>query len=301
MDRHADLSEFDGVPGWPNAFDDVLGFTFWPADYARDIHGRGFDVIGKTIDQPPRAIAQAATTGAGSNEANAAEPCQSADAAEKNWLVGRIESTVNLTDPQRAALEKLRASLDQSVKKFDATCEEKVAQTPVDRLSAAIQRLWAVRDAGVYIRGPLQAFYDSLSPDQKAAFDWQDPQQRAPQKSQPDAKAADKAMNSQFQACAGPGMATSERLLKEIEKSSDLRQEQSPAMDALRKATTDMAKFLSASCGEAIAKDPLGRLDAANAELSRLSYAATSEQIALNDFYGALDAGQKAKFDGLGH
>jgi len=297
--RHAALSEYDGVPGWPNAFDDVLSYTFWPADYVRDVPSHGFAVIAKTIDQAPRG--QPATTGAGSNEANAAETCGNSGAGGKNWLIDRIENTVKLTDPQRTALEKLRASLDQSIKKFDTTCEEEIAQSPIDRLSASIRRLWAVRDAGVYIRGPLQAFYDALSSDQKAAFDWQDPQQVTPQKNQPNTEAAGKGMNRQFQVCAGPGMVASEQMLKEIEKASGLHQDQTAAMDALRKSTTDMAKFLSASCGEAIAKDPLARLDAANAELSRLSYAATSEQIALNDFYGALDAGQKVKFDALGH
>jgi hypothetical protein len=71
-------------------------------------------------------------------------------------------------------------------------------------------------------------------------------------------------------------------------------------MEALRQSTSEMVKMLSASCAQAIPAAPLARLDSAGVQLSRLSYAATSEQIALNNFYAALDADQKAKFDSLG-
>src|SRR5690349_2371853 len=31
-----------GAPAWPTAYEDVLGFTFWPDDYAFRLRGRGF-------------------------------------------------------------------------------------------------------------------------------------------------------------------------------------------------------------------------------------------------------------------
>jgi LTXXQ motif family protein len=44
----------------------------------------------------------------------------------------------------------------------------------------------------------------------------------------------------------------------------------------------------------------LARLDAADQRLVVMNYAATSMEVALNDLYASLDAGQKAKFTSLG-
>jgi len=58
---------FAGVPAWPTAYEDVLGFAFWPDDYASRLRGRGFDVIADTIAgrfDLPRTSARTATIGA---------------------------------------------------------------------------------------------------------------------------------------------------------------------------------------------------------------------------------------------
>src|SRR6478752_7386250 len=55
-----------GPPAWPNAYEDVVGFTFWPDDYASRLRARGFDVISDTItgrSELPRSLARTATTG----------------------------------------------------------------------------------------------------------------------------------------------------------------------------------------------------------------------------------------------
>jgi hypothetical protein len=55
-----------GPIAWPTAFEDVLGYTFWPNSYAAEIRGRGFDVITDSLTGTPRgaATARATTTGA---------------------------------------------------------------------------------------------------------------------------------------------------------------------------------------------------------------------------------------------
>ena len=59
-----------GPPAWPNAYEDLVGFTFWPDDYASRFRARGFDVIADTITgrlDVPRPV-RTATTGAAVRE-----------------------------------------------------------------------------------------------------------------------------------------------------------------------------------------------------------------------------------------
>jgi hypothetical protein len=59
-----------------------------------------------------------------------------------------------------------------------------------------------------------------------------------------------------------------------------------------------MAKLLTATCAQPVAADPPARLDAADAKLAAMNYAALTVQIAFNDFYAGLDDAQKARLDG---
>ena len=292
QDTHGQTAALAGAgpAAWPNALNDVLGFTFWPRDYAQQVRSRGFDVIAAAIVEAPRQPTRSATTGARVAD-SAATPCQE-DETKGNWLKGRIEQTVTLSPAQHGALDRLKSALAQSITAIDAGCEDTASLSPIDRISATTQRLWAVRDAGINIRAPLAAFYDSLSAAQKASFELKQPQK------QQDAKSAGN--ERQFQACAAAGMAPAERLVAQIEQKIKPSKDQAASVESLRKSSSDMAKLLSASCGEPVPADPLSRLDAADAKLSRLSYAATSEQIALNTFYAQLDADQRVKFDSLG-
>jgi hypothetical protein len=60
-----------------------------------------------------------------------------------------------------------------------------------------------------------------------------------------------------------------------------------------------MAKLMIASCVQPVAADPMGRLDSANDQLTAINYAATTVQIAFDEFYLRLNNDQKARFDSL--
>jgi hypothetical protein len=60
-----------------------------------------------------------------------------------------------------------------------------------------------------------------------------------------------------------------------------------------------MAKLLIASCAQPVPADPMARLDSADDQLTAMNYAATTVQVAFDDFYGKLDNEQKARFDSL--
>jgi hypothetical protein len=290
-----------GPAAWPTAFEDVVGYTFWPGKYAETIRTRGFDVIADTIAGTSRGAepARSATTGAAARSdaptADMRKACKDDAAAVDDGLVARIERTVQPIDAQRNAFGQLRTALAQAVKTIKAGCRDATALSPVNRLDLAVQQLWAVRDGGIYVRAPLKDVYGGLTPAQKTALEWKQRQERP----RPGA-AANATMGGQYQACAAQSNTGSERLIGQIEQTVRPNKEQSASLEGLRKTATDMAKLLTLACVQPIPADPIARLDAADDQLSSMSYAATSMQIALNEFYSRLNNEQKAKFNSLG-
>jgi hypothetical protein len=292
-----------GIAGpavWPAAYEDMVGYIFWPQDYSEALRGRGFDVIADTVLQPPspRRPLEVATTGSAKaseadNESNG--PCDDLDDTAAIWPISDIEQSVQLTGAERGALGHLQTAMAEALKNIKAGCSDSASQSPHERLHILVQRLWAVRDAGIFVRAPLKEFYDTLSDEQKKKFKIQKSEPKDPQA----AKIAD-AAKQQYQACATFDSESAERLIQQIAQKARPTKKQDPAFKALRKTTGDMAKLLSASCDPSIPEDPLARLDAANNQLTSMNYAATSMEIALNGFYAQLTDDQKAKFNSLG-
>jgi len=291
-----------GPPAWPNAYEDVVGFTFWPDDYASRLRARGFDVISDTItgrSELPRSLARTATTGSAvrsdANNDSATGECGNATAPDSNWPSVRVQQILQLSDDQRAALEKLQLAVGQSAKNVRTNCAGLGALAPPDRLRAMIQTLWSVRDAGIAIREPVKAFYDTLTTTQKNSFASQEPQPPA----RADVKSANAGMNKQYQACASQNVEKAERLVKEVEMRVRPTKAQAASLENFHKVSTDMAKLLIASCAQPIASDPMARLDSGDDQLTAMNYAATTVQIAFDDFYLKLNNDQKARFDSL--
>jgi LTXXQ motif family protein len=289
-----------GPPAWPNAYEDILGFAFWPDEYASRLRGRGFGVIADTITgrfDLPRSSARTATTGAATrNDADNetfVERCGDASGTENNWPASRIQQILQLSDAQHAALEKLKLAAAQSVQKIRGDCREPVALAPPDRLRALVQTLWTLRDAGIFVREPVKNFYDTLTNTQKNGFASQQPQNN----SSPDPKAADSGVSRQYQACAWQNAEKAERLVKEIEMRVRPNKDQAASLENLHKVSADMAKLLIASCVQPIPADPTARLDAADDQLTAMNYAATTVQIAFDDFYLKLNNDQKTRFE----
>lgn len=291
-----------GPPAWPNAYEDLVGFTFWPDDYASRFRARGFDVIADTITgrlDVPRPVRTATTGAAVKNDAGSepsVERCGDTSNTDSNWPTTRIEQISQLSDTQRASLEKLQSAGSQSVKTIRANCVGPAGGTPPDRLRALVQTLWTVRDAGMLMREPLKAFYDTLTVTQKNSFASQQPQDSPPS----DPKYANPGMNKQYEACASQNVEKAERMIKEIEMRIRPGKDQAASFEGFHKASADMAKLLIASCAQPIPADPMARLDTANDQLTAMNYAATTVQIAFDDFYLKLSNDQKLRFYSLG-
>jgi hypothetical protein len=290
-----------GPPAWRGAYEDVIGYAFWPDDYLQRLRGHGFDVIADTISGPfevPRPPAQASTNGAAvQDDASAVgAACRDTAGTPDNWPAERVSQTVQLSDAQHDTVDTIQKAVIHSTKTIKADCTDPTAQAAPDRLHALVQTLWAVHDAGTALRAQLKQFDDTLSEAQKTSFASRMPQE-APK---PNPKTQTAAMNRQYQACAQPNIEEAERLIRQIELRVRPTRDQAASLENLHKVSSDMAKLLMASCAQPIAADPLARLDAANDQLTAMNYAATTVQIAFDDFYAKLDNAQKARFDSAG-
>jgi hypothetical protein len=288
-----------GPLAWPTAYEDVVGYALWPNDYGEDFRQHGFGDIVATIVGPLKApsptvvgTSRPETVGAGPSNA-----CDGNASAQSDWPGVQIAQTITLTPEQKAAFDKLQAASTEAVKTIKAGCIDAAQRPPTQRLTELEQRLWQVQNAGSLIRAPLKAFYDQLTPEQKAKFTVQAP---APQDPRGDPRAANAAMGRQAQACAAQGAGDAERLMKVIQQAVRPSQQQRAALEAFGKASSDMAKLLIASCAQPIPADPVARLDAADNRLTAMNYAATNVDVALNAFYGGLTDEQKTRFDTLG-
>ena len=292
-----------GPPAWPTAYEDMLGFTFWPNEYAPRLRGRGFDVIADTITgrfDLPRSLARTATTGSAvkddsGNESSMGQ-CVDTGNTETNWPSARIEQSVQLSGTQRVALEKAQAVVAQSIKNIKADCRAPAGFPPPERLRAFVQTLWAVRDAGISLRGPLKELNDSLTKAQIDSLAVQQPQ-KPPARDQ---KASSEAMmNRQYQACVSQNVERAERMIKEIEMRVRPDKDQAASFENFHQISTNMAKMLIASCVQPIPGDQALRLDSVNDQLAAMNYAAATVQIAFDDFYGRLRSEQKTRLDSM--
>lgn len=288
-----------GPAAWPTAYEEVVGFAFWPDDYASQLRSRGFDVIADTIAgrfERLRAPTRVATTGAAKNDSDSgisADQCGDVSAESDKWPATRLEQILQLSNAQHESVEKLQAAVNDATTAIKADCHQPGDLSPPDRLRALIQSLWLVRDGAIFLRGPLKVFYEPLTGTQKNSFAAEQPQSNPPP---PDGKAAGGA-DKQYQACASQNIGSAERLVKEIEMKVRPDKTQTANLERLYKVASDMAKLLIASCIQPIPADPLGRLDSAGDQITTMNYAAANVQIALDDFYGSLSAAQKRRFE----
>lgn len=89
----------------------------------------------------------------------------------------QITSSIELTDAQKAELEKLKAASAQASDTLKASCPASVPETVDGRLDAAQQRVTALMQAVDTVEPAVRDFYASLTDEQKAALSIQSGQQ----------------------------------------------------------------------------------------------------------------------------
>jgi hypothetical protein len=300
---HAADDLFDYVFGWPNA-----GDRFWAhggPDFA--------DAIFMRASANPGWIAKCGS--------------QHIDGAS-SWREP-IEKAVEPSEAQRRALDELASALVEASKAIEAACPgADTPATPTRRLEAMTDRLWAMRQAVVLMRAPLENFASALTDEQKARFnDAMAPQEprettaavtpsaapsagaarsgaapsgAAPSGAAPSGGAPSGAAAGARPVCADPASAMVQWPSEEIERRVRPASEQRASLRTLQMTTQGMAQLLMASCPAEMPSTPLGRLSAAEKRLNAMLYAARVIGAPLQGFTIALTEEQKASFNRLG-
>jgi len=112
-----------------------------------------------------------ATRNSAETNAAAQESCSSLAPGVTDLPIERIKEVVQPTGDQLAALNELSAAAAKANDIIKASCPTAVPLTPLARRDAVEARLEAVNQAADIVRGLLQAFYGSLSDEQKQRFD----------------------------------------------------------------------------------------------------------------------------------
>jgi hypothetical protein len=103
-------------------------------------------------------------------ESSNSSNCNVAQAAT-DWPDQLIERNVKPTDAQRTALKVLQDAAANAAETLKSSCPPEDARTPPARLAAAGTRLDSLLQAIGTVRPALDKFYNSLTDEQKAAFD----------------------------------------------------------------------------------------------------------------------------------
>lgn len=86
------------------------------------------------------------------------------------WRTDRIERELKMNDAQRAKLEDLRLASRKAVDAMRSACPSDVPSTLTARAEAMEKRMEAMLQGVRAVRPALEAFYDSLSEDQKSTL-----------------------------------------------------------------------------------------------------------------------------------
>jgi hypothetical protein len=230
-------------------------------------------------------IARQRVSADASAEAPAPSPCGSATASSDtpsgagSLAFKQIEQRVVPTETQREAFEDLRVALINADQRVTSVCSPFFAQgSPPERLKAISDRLWALRQAMLMLRTPLERAYNVLTDQQKARLN-----------------AAASAAKS---LCAdGVELQWPRDQIEQLIQPND---DQRAGLETLRLTVLQMGQAIAFSCPRQPLATPVQRLDAAGDRLNTLIYATMIISRTLNSFYESLTDEQKANFRTIG-
>ena len=97
--------------------------------------------------------------------------CSPRSAGLAEWRLDRLERVVKPTDAQRAKFDEFKAASTKAAETMRTACTTDIPTTMVGRMEATEKRLDAMLQAVKTVRPALEAFYATLSDEQKANLD----------------------------------------------------------------------------------------------------------------------------------
>jgi len=266
-ERPQTASQLQPPLAWPEAspsvYEDLLGYILWPQDYADRLWTHGYDDIVSAALMP--AAARSGDTAG--MIANGMCSSQAQTLADKP--IARIADTLELRGDQRATLDELRTALGVAVERGRAALCGSATAPADDRFKPMIDGLWTMWDATILIRTPLEKFYNSLTPAQKAQL-----------------TSASPAYAKAVGACTAQRAAEwpADRIQRAMGASQKPTAEQRRSLEALQQRFTELAQFLAASCPQDSDPNPILRLSAAGDRMNALMYAVLNMRPAMEAF-----------------
>ena len=104
--------------------------------------------------------------------------CSPEAAGFVGWRVDRLEEIIRPTDAQRGKFDELKAASRKAAEAMRLACPTDRPATVVGRMEAMEKRMEAMLQSVKTIRPPLEAFYATLSDEQKARLDSPSPRWR---------------------------------------------------------------------------------------------------------------------------
>ena len=283
----------------PDAFEDMLGYAFWPREYGRQFWSHGPRDIMRAMTAPTAAFASEADEAPSTRRFSAAL-VSSAQAAGSDRTVclarvkdqamrplDRIDETIRLSDDQKQGLHKLRSAVRDAIEGEAAACRGDLPATQPERLRAMINGLWAMRYAEFRIRPTLETFYGSLTDEQKTQLT---EESRTVGGSEPMPAEAPAAI-------CGEAMTGNVNPFEPIQRVLRPTDEQRKSLQMLYGASMEMAQFLTTTCPTETPSTPMARLGAASDRVVSLLHAAMNIEPMLGQFYASLSDQQRRRFN----
>jgi hypothetical protein len=306
---------------YPYAYSDIFEYTFWPYAYDDAYWAYFYDDFIDSIyfveaapysdyayyGPSPRSYSSY-TTGSSYTTASvprgsgiprsgvAAQICEDPGKGITSWPFAKIEQEVRPNADQRRLLDDVKRAAAEAAETFKASCAQAFPLTPPGRLASMISRLEATLQAVRTVRPPLEAFYNSLTDEQRARFTAMGPDEIGAER----ARAARSGQQQQANACSGEKRGLTDLPIERIEDAVRPTQQQLGALDRLDQATTKAIQILMNACPDFTPLTPVGRLEAMEKRLAAMVDAGKTVQPAMEEFYASLSNEQKARFNTLG-
>jgi hypothetical protein len=284
----------------PDAFEDMIGYAFWPNEYGGQFWSHGPADIMRAMtapaaafasqddeDRPQRQRQRTALVGAASATGGDRAACIARVKDHAMRPLDRIGETIRLTGEQQQQLGALRTSVRDAIESEAAACRTDLPATQPERLRAMINGLWAMRYAEFRIRPALEAFYGSLTEAQKAQLS-AEPQTVGSNDVQPAVTPA---------ATCEQAIAADANPFDQVQRALRPSDEQRKSLQMLYGASMEMAQFLTSTCPAKTPSTPMTRLDAASDRVMSLLHAAMGIEPMLGEFYGSLSDQQRQRFN----
>jgi len=301
--QRAGFVSWYGQVFWPYAYSDVFDYAFWPNGYDDGFWAYAYDDFFDGVfwgeQGAPQAYAEAEPQpGLRASNAGVVELCTQPGSGITAWPFAQIQQKVGLSAEQKPLLDDVRSAATKASAIFKTSCPAQNAfpLTPPGRLQAMVGRLQATLEATQTVRPALEAFYNSLSDEQKERFNELGPKTAVAAAAQATTGQA----AAEASSCKQPKEGLTNLPIEKIEDVVKPTDAQEADLNALQDATTKAVSIMQAACPDQTPLTPTGRLEAMQTRLQAMIDAANTVKPSLDSFYASLSSEQKARFNRIG-